>query len=117
MSEQDQHRYSHGPTGTVGQEAERLVGAVQDWVRQFADDSHIATGAPECTWCPVCQFIAFVRGDRPDVAARVGEVATAFVSALKVAFDTPENTAAPASAPTPDPASPRVHRIDLSDES
>src|SRR5690242_8676578 len=47
--------------GPLAEEAARLVGAAQDWLHRVVadpDTARIATGAPECCWCPLCQLIA-----------------------------------------------------------
>lgn len=72
------------PLGTPAEEARRLVEALGEWAggRLGAADEHLATGAPECQVCPVCQLISALRGDRPEVLARFGEAWSAFVGVL-----------------------------------
>ena len=61
------------PVGSAAEEAAKLLGAVSDWAREHGGslgagvgglatqmaaavhevDEHVATGAPECRWCPV----------------------------------------------------------------
>src|SRR6266567_789263 len=73
--------------------------------------SHIATGAPECTWCPICQLIAILRGDRPEISEKVAEAGASLVAALRAVLD-----AAAASPPRPpDDAASRVQHINLDD--
>jgi hypothetical protein len=38
--------------------------------------------APECRWCPLCQFLAVIRGERPEVTAALADVLTATANAL-----------------------------------
>lgn len=113
--------------GSLGAEATKLINAVQDWARRASADAPIATGAPECQWCPVCQLIGVLRGDRPELAERAGAAARAAVTALIAAFSAPHDHGSPpaseARAPGPDgpaarPPHParRVERIDLFDE-
>lgn len=75
--------------------------------RSTATNWHIGhqvhSGAPECTWCPICQFVAVLRGERPDVNEKVALV----VAALRSMFDQAEGG----------PAQPqRVQHIDLGGE-
>ena len=90
----------------------RLLHTVQDWAaRAFpAAGEHEST----CQWCPLCQLMAVVRGERPDLNERVTEAGSAVVSALRTLFD-----AATAGGHGADPRSgekPRVQRIDLGGE-
>jgi hypothetical protein len=105
------------PHGTIGDEAAKLLDAVQDWARRsFGDSAHIATGAPECTWCPVCQLIAVVRGDRPEISDKIADATASVVAALRAMVDAAANPAEETGAAPPRP--PRVQRIDLgSDDS
>jgi hypothetical protein len=102
----------------LGEEAVRLVAAVQDWARErfpAGPDGHRANSGAECQWCPLCQLMAVVRGERPEVTARVAEAGTALAAAFRSLVDA---AAAATAAPEPDdqrsagPA-PRVQRVDL----
>lgn len=70
--------------GGPAEEARRLVEALADWAsaRLGTAEHHLATGSAECQVCPVCQLIAALRGDRPEVLARLGEAWTAFIGVL-----------------------------------
>jgi len=96
------------PHGTIGDEAAKLLDAVQDWARRnLGESSHIATGAPECQWCPLCQLIMVLRGDRPEISEKIADATASVVAALRSLLD---------AATTPGPSTqPRVQRIDLSD--
>lgn len=89
--------------GTIGEEAARLLDAVQEWLRREPLSEHLATGAPECTWCPLCQLVAVLRGDRPDVNDKIASV----VAALRAMFDAAQAGPAP---------QPHVQHIDLGGE-
>lgn len=83
-----QHRATQ--TGSVGDEATRLFAAAQDLLQRglgSAQTSHIATGAAECTWCPLCQVIAVLRGDRPELSERLAETQTAVAGLLHALTD------------------------------
>jgi|BarGraNGADG00212_1021973.scaffolds.fasta_scaffold47455_1 hypothetical protein len=105
--------------GPLSDEALRLVSAVQDWARRSfpqADDEHVAG---DCQWCPLCQFVAVLRGERPEVTERVAEAGTAVMSALRALVDAASSAGGSTGQhrrPGPAPA-PRVQRINLSDES
>jgi hypothetical protein len=88
---------------TIGEEAFKLLEAVQDWLRREPLSEHLATGAPECTWCPICQLVAVLRGDRPDV----NETLVSLVTALRAMLDT---------SGAQSPQQPRVQHIDLGGE-
>jgi hypothetical protein len=90
--------------GGVAQEAVRLLAALQGWARDDVTE-HFATGAPECRYCPICTAVSVLRGDRPEVTEKLAEAGTAFLSALRSAFETPAGA-------EKDQAT-RVERIDL----
>lgn len=99
-------------------EAVRILGAVQDWARQTFPAPPDGHGGPECQWCPLCQFAAVLRGERPEVTERVAEAGTALMSAMK-AFMEAASSAAPGQSrpkPGPGPDGGRVQRIDLGDD-
>jgi hypothetical protein len=100
VPEQDESR------APLADEAVKLLAAVQDWARQnfpAGPDGHMGA---ECQWCPLCQFMSVLRGERPEVTARVAEAGTALVSAFRALMD----AAAPDAEDEP-PA--RVQHIDL----
>jgi hypothetical protein len=72
-------------------EAMRLVSQLQDaaqqWSQQaFAESPDGHTGS-ECQWCPLCQFVSVLRGERPEVTERVAEAGVAVLSALRGLLD------------------------------
>jgi hypothetical protein len=76
-----------------------------------------ATGtAPECRWCPLCQLLAVLRGERPEVTAVLADVLRATADALHAFAAAPEGPrpAAPAddNEPVGTPA-PVVQRIEI----
>lgn len=89
--------------GSLGEEALKLLDAVQDWLRREPLAEHLATGAPECTWCPICQLVAVLRGERPDVNEKIASV----VTALRAMFEGADVRPA---------QQPRVQHIDLGGE-
>ncbi len=115
------------PLGGPAVEARRLVEALGDWAstRLGAADERLATGSPECQLCPVCQLISALRGDRPEVLARLGDAWTAFLGVLtdparEQTASTPSEAARPAAPGVPsgagaDPMAPvrPVQNIDV----
>ena len=120
MTEQDR--------APLTEEAVRLLAAVQQWTRENlpagVPDGH--TG-PECRWCPLCRLVAVLRGERPELTARVAEAGVALVAAVRGLLDAaavPDGAGRPsgpsaaarsgAGADNTGPAEqPRVQHIDL----
>lgn len=75
--------------GSVGEEAAKLLGALSDWAKDAAGDAahgldqrvseHLATGAAECTYCPICRTVHAVRGMSPEVKEQLATAATTFL--------------------------------------
>ena len=75
------------PLGTAAEEAGRLFAAVEDWARTRAgtllDAEHLATGAPECSVCPLCQTVSALRQVRPETVEHLFDSAASFIAALR----------------------------------
>jgi hypothetical protein len=69
--------------GSVADEAARLLGALSEWARDAAQDvdRHLATGADECTYCPVCRTVHALRGLSPEVRTQLASAGTTFLRA------------------------------------
>ena len=67
---------------------------------------------PTCTWCPLCQLIGLLRGERPDLAERLTEAGTAFLQAAQALVESFNATHPDAAEPTSPPARP-VQKIHL----
>ena len=100
-------------------QARRLLDAfVQDQAASSAA-SPASEGAhrADCSWCPLCQAAAVVRGERPEVTAALADVLTATASALRTFAESPQ-TAEPGPAvheddePEAEPP-PAVQRIEI----
>jgi hypothetical protein len=128
---------SHGDgedVGSLGVEAARLLGALQEWAAHngggyagaaasFAAgaaglahdvDAHLATGSRECTYCPVCRLVSALRGTSPEVRTQLRTAATSLLRAAAgmLATDVPAASAAagdPAGDPAHDPADGPAH--------
>jgi hypothetical protein len=75
-----------GEPGAAAAQALRLLAGVQEWVRHDLGP-HVATGAPECRYCPLCAAIVVLRGDRPEVTEKLVEAGSALLTALRAAFE------------------------------
>ena len=122
--------------GSVGEEAAKLFGALQDWARSATGppaagsgspsgaglgagpgagwgaafrhvDEHLATGDGSCTLCPVCQVITRLRGTSPEVRMHLAVAARALLEAAAGLLET---------RVPPEARSGGVQRIDLDDE-
>lgn len=95
--------------GSAAEEAAKLFTAMEDWARQRAghafDQEHIATGSPECQYCPVCQGIGLLRHVRPEAVEHLLDATASFVAALRTAVTTPSNE--------PTRRTPPVQHIDI----
>ncbi len=73
--------------GPLVEEAAKLIGAAQEWLHRRIGDDSIATGSAECCWCPLCQLVATLRGERPELAERFAEVQTTLTGLFRVVAD------------------------------
>ena len=126
MSDHDEQE----PVGSVGQEAAKLLQALQEWAKESGSEhadaaasaaagaadtmrtinEHIATGGQDCRYCPICQVISAVRDTSPEVKQHLSTAASSFMQAVAGLMA--------ANAPDADkkrPDSP-VEKIDLSDD-
>lgn len=76
----------------TAEEATKLFEAVQEWAKRASTGTaeHVATGAPECQLCPVCQLIAALRGSRPEIVDHLSDAAGSLVAAVRAAIDAHE---------------------------
>jgi hypothetical protein len=115
--------------GSVSDEAIKLFGVLSEWARDhgpemgeglagLADQAaraakdvneHLATGATECAYCPVCRTVHVVRQASPEVRAHLATAASSLLQAAAGALA----TAVPA---TGTGRTGSVERIDLDPE-
>jgi hypothetical protein len=95
---------------------EALRGLAENPAAGSGDDAH----AGECKWCPHCQVLAVLRGDRPELSAALNDVLTTAVAALRqFAGETPAGPPAdpppddPPAGPGPGDPPPVVQRIEI----
>ncbi|MBA2417303.1 MAG: hypothetical protein H0V64_15755 [Geodermatophilaceae bacterium] len=94
--------------GTLAEEARRLAEAFSDWSHDHPVGLAADEGTPEtCRYCPLCQLIAVVRGQRPEVTARLAESGAAFLDALRSLVTPPDGGRAEEASP------PTVQHIDV----
>ena len=118
------------PVGSVGDEAVKLLQALQEWAKESGQEyagsagaaaagaggllqtvnEHIATGGQDCTYCPVCRMISAVRATSPEVKQHLTTAASSLLQAAAGVMAT--RAADGASARSEEP----VERIDLSDD-
>jgi hypothetical protein len=67
---------------------------------------HIATGAPECRYCPVCRAIAASRTSGPDIVSHVMSAGESLYAAVRDAVAGFESTRPPRQGAAGDPADP-----------
>lgn len=130
---------SEGPpeVGSVGEEAAKLLGALSGWAQESGGDTgaglgaavsglaglaaerfaevgdHLATGAAECTWCPVCRTVHAVRGTSPEVRAHLASAASSLLQAVSGLLATIPPPATSGGAGSPRPPDGPLQRIDL----
>ena len=67
------------PVGSVGEEAAKLFGALAGALGDV--DAHVATGAQECAYCPICRTVHLIRETSPEVRAHLAAAASSLVQA------------------------------------
>jgi hypothetical protein len=109
------------PVGSLGEEAAKLLGALQDWAKESGGDTaatgaasafksfneHVATGDQECRYCPICQVISAVRDVSPEVKQHLTTAASSLLQAAAAAMSTDASRRRDDS---------QVEKIDLSDD-
>jgi hypothetical protein len=113
--------------GSLGEEAAKLLGALSGWAREHAGDAgeglsglaahaaasahdlneHLATGAAECTVCPVCRTVHAVRQLSPEDKAHLATAVTSLAQAAAAIMATTHSGTAHGDG---------VEHIDLSDD-
>jgi hypothetical protein len=106
------------------EQARRLVETLHGTLGMLAaHDDRAADATPgdagQCRWCPLCQLIAVLRGERPEVTAVLADVLRATADALHAfaaAPDGPRPAASPAQQAAEHPGGdppPAVQRIEI----
>jgi hypothetical protein len=80
--------------------------------REAADDSD-GRDTP-CGWCPVCAVVSIVRGQRPEMTARLAEHLAGIVTLLRELLAEHQANPSPPRADSPEPTTEtKVERIDV----
>lgn len=114
-----------GSVGSVGEEAAKLLGALQEWARESGSaylggvtedlgdhvkdlGAHVAHGE-DCRYCPLCQAIRVFRETSPEVKQHLASAAGSLAQAVSLYLTAaqPNNGAATSSGP---------ERINLDDD-
>jgi hypothetical protein len=94
--------------GSLGEETAKLLGALSGWAREHAGDAseglsglaaqaaasahdlneHLATGAAECTVCPVCRTVHAVRQLSPEVTTHLTSAMASLAQAAAAVMET-----------------------------
>jgi len=84
MDQDDDASTRDEPVGSVATEAVRLLGALADWAKDATPDleAHLATGAAECTYCPICRTVHLARELRPEVKEQLVTAASSALQSL-----------------------------------
>ena len=109
--------------GSVGEEAAKLLGALQDWARDtssahvggMAEDlgeqvrglgAHVAHGE-DCRYCPLCQAIRVFRETSPEIKQHLATAAGSLAQAVSLYLNASDSTK---------PEGGSTQRIDLDDD-
>jgi hypothetical protein len=100
-----------------GESVRRLVDGVRGLLAEPARAAEGVGHGSECRWCPLCQAVAVVRGERPEVSAALADLLTTTAASLRSVAE----SHAAAQAPTDQPHSdhdageppPEVQRIEI----
>ena len=101
--------------GSAAEEAVKLLSAFAAHAAEVASqvnhnvDDHLATGAPECTYCPICRTVHIAREASPEVRAHLATAAASLMQAAASVL----SAAAHSGPARPEPGG--VERIDLDD--
>ncbi|GAB7004248.1 hypothetical protein JCM18899A_17210 [Nocardioides sp. AN3] len=73
----------HDRIGSAAEEAAKLFGALSGWASDLGHglDAHLATGAPECTYCPICRTVHVLREASPEIKSHLASAAASLLQA------------------------------------
>ncbi|GLZ34283.1 hypothetical protein Lesp02_64700 [Lentzea sp. NBRC 105346] len=102
-------------TGRLAEELRLLIDAaaerVQPWLQKVAEAGDPEAHTPEtCGWCPLCNGVALLRGDRSELASKAAEHAAGLIAVLRAALREP-GTPPPEPPPSSGSSEPRVQHI------
>ena len=91
-----------------------LAGKAQNYLQglDVERDAECSSSAP-CGWCPVCAAMAFARGQRPELSARLAEQLTGLVALLRQVVEEQRPAGTPDASSEPSSESSTVQHIDV----
>jgi hypothetical protein len=102
------------PVGSAAEEAVKLFSAFATHAAEAASraghgfEEHLATGAPECTYCPLCRTVHIAREASPEVRLHLASAAASLMQAAASVLN-----AVASSGPSAGERTGGVERIDL----
>ncbi|RBY88450.1 hypothetical protein [Blastococcus sp. TF02A-26] len=73
-----------------------------------------AEHAADCRWCPLCQAVAVLRGERPELTAALADALSSAAAALRTLAEPPAPAGtAPEAGPDETPSGPAVQHIEI----
>lgn len=100
-------------TGKLAEELRLLIDTaaerMQPWLQRVAEAGDGEHTPETCGWCPLCNGVALLRGDRSELAAKAAEHAAGLVAVLRAALREPG--APPAAAAEEEPAPDSGQRV------
>ena len=98
----DQHDHADA-TAWLSTEAPRLLAAFQEWARTTFPAPAGGRAGTDCEWCPLCQFAAVLRGERPELTDRVVEAGATLLAMGRAFLEAATSAAAEAQPARPRP--------------
>jgi hypothetical protein len=92
--------HQHESLGSIADEAAKLFAAFGERAMHSGLGAyvggHLATGAADCTVCPICQIIGALREARPEVVEHLSDAMGSLVAAAKATLEANERQRAAA---------------------
>jgi hypothetical protein len=98
-----------------GESVRRLVDGVRGLLAEPARATDGMGHDSECRYCPLCQAVAVVRGERPEISAALADLLTTTAASLRAVAESHAAQATPDQPQDDDDAGepPEVQRIDI----
>ncbi|NKE61715.1 hypothetical protein FXN61_35135 [Lentzea sp. PSKA42] len=89
-------------TGKLAEELRLLIDTaaerMQPWLERVAEAGDGSHTPETCGWCPLCNGVALLRGDRSELAAKAAEHAAGLIAVLRAALREPGTPPTPPSS-------------------
>ncbi|QGK69426.1 hypothetical protein GIY23_07715 [Allosaccharopolyspora coralli] len=93
---------------------EALAGRAEEYLlRAGQQQDAVHTGPESCGWCPVCAVLAIMRGERPELTARLVEQLAGLLTVLRQFATEHPRADEPSTTRHDEPERPDVQRITL----